>query len=372
MPRYFLILCLLFALPSCLFTKKITFKSDNSIRLSEKDFQDLKGWNEDDHKLALQTFLHSCRKFSKMAQNSPLNGKLLEITAGDCRDVCEIGEVVKQMSAKQTKNFFENWFKLFLVESKSGDEEGLFTGYYEASLRGSFFKNDKYKYPVYAKPKEANFDPNLTRKDIENGALASQKLEIIYVDDAVDLFFMHIQGSGRVILPNGNEVRLAFAGKNQHPFNAISNEMFQRELISREEYNSKGVRNWLKNNPEKAEEIMNLNNSFTFFRIFDSEYVVGAQGVPLTTERSIAVDNEIIPFGAPLWVQTQLKNSDKKEHFRKLMIAQDTGSAIKGAVRGDIFFGYGQESEDKAFTMASKGKYYVLLPINFVDKVVGR
>jgi membrane-bound lytic murein transglycosylase A len=372
MPRYFLILCLLFALPSCLFNKRITIKTSEALRLNEQDFQDLEGWNEDDHKLALQTFLHSCRKFSKMPQNSPLNGKLLDITAGDFRDVCDIGEVVKQMSAKQTKNFFENWFKLFLVESKSGEENGVFTGYYEASLRGSFVKNDKYKYPIYAKPKDVNFDANLTRKDIENGALASQKLELIYVDDKVDLFFMHIQGSGRVILPNGNEIRLAFAGKNQHPFNAISNEMFEKGLISKDEYNSKGVRKWLKNNPEKAEEIMNLNNSFTFFRIFDNEYVIGAQGVPLTSERSLAVDNEIMPFGTPLWVQTQLKNSDNKESFNKLMIAQDTGSAIKGVVRGDIFFGYGEEAENKAFTMASKGKYYVLLPINFVDKVLGR
>jgi membrane-bound lytic murein transglycosylase A len=372
MLRYFFILCLLFALPSCLFNKRITIKTSEALRLNEQDFQDLEGWNEDDHKLALQTFLHSCRKFSKMPQNSPLNGKLLDITAGDFRDVCDIGEVVKQMSAKQTKNFFENWFKLFLVESKSGEENGVFTGYYEASLRGSFVKNDKYKYPIYAKPKDVNFDANLTRKDIENGALASQKLELIYVDDKVDLFFMHIQGSGRVILPNGNEIRLAFAGKNQHPFNAISNEMFEKGLISKDEYNSKGVRKWLKNNPEKAEEIMNLNNSFTFFRIFDNEYVIGAQGVPLTSERSLAVDNEIMPFGTPLWVQTQLKNSDNKESFNKLMIAQDTGSAIKGVVRGDIFFGYGEEAENKAFTMASKGKYYVLLPINFVDKVLGR
>jgi membrane-bound lytic murein transglycosylase A len=372
MIRYFLILCLLFALPSCLFNKRITIKTSEALRLNEQDFQDLEGWNEDDHKLALQTFLHSCRKFSKMPQNSPLNGKLLDITAGDFRDVCDIGEVVKQMSAKQTKNFFENWFKLFLVESKSGEEKGVFTGYYEASLRGSFVKNDKYKYPIYAKPKDVNFDANLTRKDIENGALASQKLELIYVDDKVDLFFMHIQGSGRVILPNGNEIRLAFAGKNQHPFNAISNEMFEKGLISKEEYNSKGVRKWLKSNPEKADEIMNLNNSFTFFRIFDNEYVIGAQGVPLTSERSLAVDNEIMPFGTPLWVQTNLKNSDNKERFNKLMIAQDTGSAIKGVVRGDIFFGYGEDAENKAFTMASKGKYYVLLPINFVDKVLGR
>lgn len=372
MIRIFLIIALVFALPSCLFTKKISIKTQHNLRLTEQDFSELEGWSEDDHKLALQTFLHSCRKFSIIAQNNPLNGKLFNMTPNDFRDVCEIGEVVKNMSAKQTKNFFENWFKLFSIENSKGDSEGLFTGYYEASLRGSFIKTEKYKYPIYSKPKDSDFNPYLTRQDIENGALSKQKLELIYVDDKVDLFFMHIQGSGRVILPNGTEIRLSYAGKNSYAFNAISNEMFNRGLISKSEYNSKGVRKWLKNNPEIADEIMNVNQSFTFFKINESEYVIGAQGVPLTKERSLAIDNEIIPYGSPLFLSTVIKNNNSKENFNKLMIAQDTGSAIKGVVRGDIFFGYGSDAEDKAFTMTSKGQYYILLPINFVDKIMGR
>ncbi|MFZ9470585.1 MAG: 3D domain-containing protein, partial [Rickettsiales bacterium] len=142
-------------------------------------------------------------------------------------------------------------------------------------------------------------------------------------------------------------------------------------LISKNEFNSKGVYKWLSENPEKSQEIMNINSSFTFFKLNDSDQVYGAQGVALTKERSLAVDNEIIPFGSLLWLETHLKD-EKQTKFNKLMVAQDTGSAIKGAIRGDIYFGNGAEAEDKAFTMASNGKYYILLPINLVDKILGR
>ncbi|MFZ9180811.1 MAG: murein transglycosylase A [Rickettsiales bacterium] len=364
------ILLLLF-LSSCLFSKKIHIKNVGNFRLYEQDFKVLKDWENDDHKLALQTFLHSCRKFSKLPQNKPLNGKFFDATAEDYRDVCDIAEVVKTMSKKQTKNFFENWFKLFLVENSYGDDDGLFTGYYEPTLYGSFVQTEKYKYPIYAKPKVETSYINLTRQDIESGALDGQKLELLYVDNKVDLFFLHIQGSGKVILPNGSEIKVAYAGKNQYPFTAISNEMLKRNLISKNEFNSKGVYKWLIENPEKSQEIMNINSSFTFFKLNDSDQVYGAQGVALTKERSLAVDNEIIPFGSLLWLETHLKD-EKQTKFNKLMVAQDTGSAIKGAIRGDIYFGNGAEAEEKAFTMASNGKYYILLPINLVDKILGR
>jgi membrane-bound lytic murein transglycosylase A len=136
--------------------------------------------------------------------------------------------------------------------------------------------------------------------------------------------------------------------------------------------NSAGVLQWLKSNPEKADEIMNLNPAYTFFEIFRGDYVVGSQGVPLTPEKSLAVDSDLLPLGLPFWLETSLKNSEgKKERFEHLMIAQDTGSAIKGTVRGDIFFGYGKEAEDKAFYAAAQGKYFVLLPISVVDRIAG-
>lgn len=361
--------CLLF-LQACLFTTKTIIKGKGNVKLEQIDFTSIENWENDDHKKALQSFNQSCQKFSKMSQSRVIGGQIGEITVGDFRDVCDIADIVKGMSEKQAKNFFENWFKPFLVEDRSGNSKGVFTGYYEASLNGSETKDEKFKYPIYAKPKDLTNEPYLSRREIEEGALENKKLELLYVDDKVDLFFMHIQGSGRVKMPDGNEIRIAYAGRNNQPFTAIGNYMVDKDLIERKDLNAATVREWLKNNPEKADKLMNINAAYTFFRISNGEYVVGAQGVPLAAERSLAVDNEIIPYGFPLWIDTNLKKKDgSKEKYQKLMIAQDTGSAIKGTIRGDIFFGYGKEAEEKAFYMASQGKYYILLPINIVDKI---
>lgn len=368
-----LVLISILLLQGCLFSSKVTIKGKGNMKLRQVGFESLSGWQEDDHKKALSAFLHSCNKFSKMAQNRLVAAQIGNITADDFHDVCDIAEVVKTMNEKQAQNFFENWFKPFLVENRFGSSNGVFTGYYEASLRGSKTKSDVYKYPIYGKPHDLTNEPYLSREEIENGALKNKNLELLYVDDKVDLFFMHIQGSGRVRLPNGVEVRIAYAGRNNQPFTAVSNYMVDKGLIDRSTMSSATVKDWMKRNIERADEIMNVNAAYTFFRIADSEYVVGAQNVPLTPERSLAVDNEIIPYGLPLWVDTSLKKRDgSKEKYSHLLIAQDTGSAIKGAVRGDIFFGNGKDAEEKAFYMASQGQYYILLPINIVDKMQGR
>lgn len=360
-------------LQGCLFYSKITIKGKGDIKLKQVDFASLNGWEVDDHKKALQSFIQSCNKFSKMAQNRLIGGQIGEITVGDFRDTCDIAQVVKTMSAKQAKNFFENWFKPFLVETRFGNSKGVFTGYYEASLHGSKVKSEKYKYPIYARPKDLANDPYLSRKEIEDGALKKKNLELLYVDDKVELFFMHIQGSGRVKLPNGSEVRVAYAGRNNQPFTAVGNYMVDQKMLDRGNLNAATIKEWLKNNPNRADEVMNINAAYTFFKISDGEFVVGAQGVPLTAERSLAVDSENIPYGSPLWVDTYSKKKDgSKEKYSHLFIAQDTGSAIKGVVRGDVFFGHGPEAEEKAYYMASQGQYYILLPINVVDKLMGK
>lgn len=369
MRQAILSLCLLL-LCSCLFSKKIILKGKGDIKISQEEFSNLKGWDEDDHKAALQAFLHSCRKFATLPQNRQIGKQLTEITPADFRDVCDIAEVVKNMSSKQAKNFFENWFRVFAVENRKGNDEGIFTGYYEASLNGSFQKNEKYRYPVYAKPRNFSIYDDLSRSEIEDGALQGKALELLYVDDKVDLFFMQIQGSGKVKLRDGRYIRLAFAARNKQPFVAISNQMYDMGLISRSEQNSAGVRDWLKKNPEQADKIMNINPAFVFFEIFKGEYVIGSQGVPLTPERSLAIDDDILPYGLPIWLNSEIKQKNKREKFNHLMVAQDTGSAINGTIRGDIFFGYGEEAEEKAFYTASTGRYFVLLPINVVDRLM--
>jgi membrane-bound lytic murein transglycosylase A len=370
--KFFLLTFTALLLQGCLFHQKITIKGKGNLQLSQVDFQLLNGWENDDHKKALQALIQSCNKFSKMSQSRSIGGQIADITAGDFRDVCDIAQVVKTMNSKQARNFFENWFKPFLVEKHFGGNSGLFTGYYEASLMGSRVKSEKFQYPIYARPKDLKNEPYLSRKEIESGGLKGKGLELLYVDDRAELFAMHIQGSGRVTLPDGNELRVAYAGRNNHPFVAVSNYMADKGYLKRSELNAASVKQWLKNNPDKADEVMNVNAAYTFFKISDGEYVVGAQGVPLTPERSLAVDSEVIPYGMPLWVETSLKEKNgSREKYSHLFVAQDTGSAIKGITRGDIFFGYGKEAEEKASYMAAQGEYYILLPINVVDKLRG-
>lgn len=364
-------LALLILAVSCIYPK-ITIKGKGNVKLTQVDFSSFSNWSATDHRKALMAFVHSCKHLAKMPQTRSIGVQIGDINAGDFRDVCEIANVVKGMSNSQIQNFFENWFKPFLVATRSGNSKGLFTGYYEADLRGSKIKSAKYKYPIYAKPKDLDSsEPYLTRKQIEDGALKGKGLEILYVDDIADLFFLHVQGSGRVTLPNGAVVRVAFAAKNNQPYTSIGGYFADNNLIARDKISADSIKEWIRNNPEKAGDAMNFNSSYIFFKISDEEYVVGAQGVPLTPEHSLAVDNDIIPYGMPLWVETSFKTSGTKKSYDQLVIAQDTGSAIKGVVRGDIFFGHGVEAETKASSMASSGQYYVLLPNNVVDKISG-
>ncbi len=371
--RFFIIISLFFT-TSCLFSKKITIRSKSNIMLREIDFSELKNWQDDNHLEALLAFSHSCRKFAKMNQSSVIASQLGVITAGDYRDVCEIAEVLRTLSSKQTRNFFENWFRAFEISDRQGEKEGLFTGYFEPMLNGSKNKTEKYQYPVYSRPQNLTANEEyLTRSDIEAGALKNKKLEILYVDNKVDLFFAHIQGSMRVKLNDSREIRLSYAGRNNHRFTAIANPMIEKKLIPRSLANSGSVRDWLKENPDKADEIMNINDAYTFYKVFDGEYVIGAQNVPLTAERSLAIDNEMLPYGSLLWIETKLKNkTGKTQPYNRLMVSQDTGSAIKGVVRGDIFFGNGKEAEEKAFYMANRGRYYILLPISVIEKLLAK
>ncbi len=369
---HFSVLSAILLLQGCLVYPKVTIKGKGNVSLEQVDFQSLKNWEKDDHKKALQAFIQSCNKFSKMAQNRVIGGQIGEITVGDFRDVCEIAQVVKTMSGKQARNFFENWFKPFLVADKSGNSTGVFTGYYEAELNGSRVKTEKFKYPIYAKPKDLTSAPYLTRKQIEEGALNNKGLELLYVEDKAELFSLHIQGSGRVNLPDGTVARITFAARNNQPFIAVSNYMADQGYLERSNLNAATVKEWFRKNPDKADEVMNVNLAYIFFKFSDGEYVVGAQNVPLTTERSLAVDSDVFSYGFPLWVDTNLKKKDgSKEKYSHLFVAQDTGSAIKGVTRGDIFFGHGKEAMERASYMASQGQYYILLPINVVDRMRG-
>lgn len=359
-----LVIFLLFLGTSCFQTDTIiTGKGD--IKLKETTFDQLEDWKKTNHRESLTSFLNSCQKIAKLPQSRAIGGQIDDITAADFRDVCEIGDVVKGLSDRQITNFFQNWFKPYLISNRKNESRGLFTGYYEANLNGSKIKTDKFKYPIYKRPKELNSEAYLTRTEINSGALKGRDLEILYVDDPVELFFLHIQGSGRVKLPSGAVLRISYAGKNNQPFIPVSTYLLDNNFLSKREISAQNIKKWLRENPVIAKEAMNFNPSYIFFKISNQESIVGAQGVPLIKEKSLAIDHEILPYGLPLWVETSVNGND----FNSLMITQDTGSAIKGTVRGDIFFGYGKEAEMKASSMSNYGKYFALIPRNIAQKL---
>ncbi|MES2677566.1 MAG: MltA domain-containing protein [Pseudomonadota bacterium] len=359
------ILTLIFLFSSCSFTSLI-IKGRGDLKLKQVSFEDLPGWKKDQQNRAVISLANSCRQFAKMPEDKQIGGQIGNINVADFHDVCDIAEVIKGMNNQQARNFFENWFVPFEVSNRSGNNKGLFTGYYVPELKGSKVKTEIYQYPIYAKPKNAA-DLDLNREEIEEGALANKDLELLYVDNPVDLFFMQVQGSGRVVLENGVIVRLSFAGKNNLPYSSIGKYIIEKNILGSQSPTYFSIKNWLKSNSVGARQVMNVNQSYVFFKISNSDDVFGSQGAPLMAERSLAVDSEIMPLGFPLWLDINASSP-----YQKLVIAQDTGSAIKGAVRGDVFFGRGKNAEDLAAKMNYKGRYYILLPTAAVDRMVGR
>jgi len=259
--------------------------------------------------------------------------------------------------------FFESTFRPFEVLSNDR-AEGLFTGYYEPELRGSRQCRAPYTVPLYRLPPELavrDKPPFPDRAAIDSGALNGRGLELVCVDDAVDAFFLHIQGSGRVSLAEGGVLRLNVAGQNGHPYVAIGREMLKDGLLAEGKVSMQTIRAWLAANPQAAPGIMARNPSYVFFRevaLAPEDGPLGAEGVPLAPARSLAVDRRFLAYGVPLWLDVDSPIG----RLQRLVMAQDTGGAIRGPVRGDLFWGWGSAAGDIAGRMAHRGRYWLLLP----------
>ncbi len=335
---------------------KLHQKLDEKIILHPVGFSDIEDWVLDDHHEALQAFNKSCKKILARPKDKTIGGVNKIAGVGkDWANVCSRASKVKMVDARE---FFEQYFYPYQVVSSKGDK-GLFTGYHEPNLKGSFKKTAKYKYSVYSLPKN-NHDRSLTRAQISKGKLAGKNLEILYVDDDIELFFMQIQGSGRIHLDNGKVINLGFSGHNNHNYKAISNYMIKHYNVKLSQVSADFIKSWLKKDPVRGQKVMNHNESYVFFHILKQEGPIGAQNVQLTPERSLAIDNRYLPFGVPIWVDTK---NGYNEDFSKLVIAQDRGGAIKGVIRGDIFFGSTHRASKKASVQKHHGKYYLLLPM---------
>ena len=336
-------------------------------------FSDLPGWKSDNLKDVLPAFRKSCRAIGKKK---------------DWQDVCAKAYDIDENDTFAIRSFFETHFIPYRIANENGSETGLATGYFEPLLKGSRVRKGKFRTALYRQPDDllvidlASAYPQLkglrlrgkldgnrvvpyeTRAEIEkSGKLAGH--EIVWVDDVLDAFFLEIQGSGRVYIPESGEmIRLAYANQNGRPYRSIGRYLLDRGELKPGQASSQQIRQWIRRNPERLREVLDFNPSYVFFReerIDDpSEGPKGALGVPLTPERSIAIDPRHIPLGAPVFVDTTRPFSSVP--LQKLMLAQDTGGAIRGAVRADYFWGFGPQAGEMAGKMKQKLKIWLLLP----------
>ncbi|MBK5198011.1 MAG: MltA domain-containing protein [Methyloceanibacter sp.] len=351
---------------------------DAPIGYQSIDFSSLSAWTrDDDHAAAFRAFLNSCRKH---AVANTVTG------APPCAEALAMGS---DLDAGAARNFFESHFTLYCL-NKSSTQPSFVTGYYEPELRGARTWGGRFRIPVYGLPNDLasvvpdlyrasyndrvtgmrmNVDelvPYFTREEIEAGALAGRGLELLYVEDMVELFYIQVQGSGLVHLEDGSRVRLTYAGKNGHPYTSIGKLLIERGEVAAEAMSMDAVKAWLHADRRRGRALMAENKSYVFFRELDAEEgrdgPLGAEGVPLTPERSLAVDPSVIPLGSPILVVADNLSNSGDQHFVRLMIAQDVGSAIKGVGRGDIFWGTGEAAGAIAGRTRHLAWFFLLLP----------
>lgn len=307
----------------------------DDMRRTTISFSDLKGWASDDHAEAYSVFKTTCSRIKDKAWD----------------DVCA-------SSVSDARSFFEENFVPVVIED---GREPLFTGYYEPELEASRTKTDIFKYPLYAPPSDLKRGEQwFSRAEIEAGNKL-RGLELAYLSDPVEAFFFHVQGSGRLSLPDGSSMRLGFAAKNGHKYQSVGREMARRGLLPDHKLSAGSIKEWVRKNPDAGREVLWHNPSFIFFReikdLPESSGPIGAMSRPVTAMRSVAVDPDYTPLGAPVWIEKGGKNP-----INRLMVAQDTGSAIKGAQRADIFYGSGDDAGAQAGVIRDAGRMVVFIP----------
>ncbi len=343
-------------------------------RIRTVTFRELPNWQQDDLSQAWPALLNSCRVLRNQALWDA---------------VCKAAAQAGTPDANTARAFFERHFTPHQVLQNDGSAEGLVTGYYEPLLRGSRTPTEKYRYPLYGPPDDllvvdlsalypelknlrlrGRLDgrrvvPYFDRTEIEMGLAPVKGRELLWVDDPVELFFLQIQGSGRVRLETGETVRIGYADQNGHPYRSIGKWLVDNGELTLDRASMQGIKEWGRRNPQRLTELLNVNPSYVFFRELPDSLSgpLGALGVPLTAERSIAVDPAAIPLGAPVWLATTRPNSPVP--LERLMLAQDTGGAIRGPVRADFFWGFGDEAGQIAGAMKQRGRMWVLLPRDY-------
>ena len=338
-------------------------------------WKDLPGWNQDQQAQAWPPLMQSCGK----RMTDPVWAAL-----------CQTAQTLVHPDDATARRFFETWFVPYETRTQEGRRTGLITGYYEPLLNGSLAPSERFRYPLYRPPPDLvtidlgglypelqgkrlrgrlrgnHVVPYYSRSEIDAKNSALQGQELLWVDDPIALFFLQIQGSGLVRLPDGKMLGVSYADQNGHPYNAIGKCLVARGVLAPVDTNLFTIRAWLQAHPDLAQNVFNCNPSYVFFSLRDlsdagGDEPLGALQMPLTPQRSIAVDPAYIPLGAPVWLSTTLPIAGDTP-YQRLVFAQDTGGAIKGPVRADLFWGAGDYAEQMAGLMKQPGKLFVLRP----------
>lgn len=343
--------------------------------LQATSWQDLDGLQEDNLVAAWPAWLQSCTTLIKRVE---------------WKSVCELANTIKKPNNAIIVDYLTSHFDVYRAQNEDGSNLGLITGYYQPLLKGSRIKSAKYPYPLYREPEDlisvelADAYPELRFKRVR-GKLEGKKLipyrtraeidtdpsplagtEILWINDIIDVFFLQIQGSGVVQLENGDQIQVGYANHNGHTYQSIGRLLVERGELTLDKASMQGIKNWARNHLDQLQELLNSNPSYVFFRELPAGLPgpLGALGVPILAERSVAIDREFIPLGAPIFLSTTEPN--RSTPLKRLMLAQDTGGAIKGGVRADFFWGAGDKAGAKAGAMKQQGQIWVLLPKGFI------
>lgn len=360
-------------------------------------WDDIAGWRDDDHLAAYRAFRVSCKPIAEQ-RNPPPDPKALGISL---RDPCRAAKAADISDAAKARAFFEDHF-LPLRISRLGEDQGFVTGYYEPVIDGSRTQTDVYTVPVYRRPSNLfvrgfrqdspslpnkgqvfrkigrrKLVPYYDRAEIEDGAIAGRGLEICWLKNQTDLLFSQIQGSARVRVEDGSTIRINYDAHNGYPYTAVGRILIDRGIIPKEQMSMQKIREWMEQNPDGAKELRRQNRAYVFFRevqLSDKDEAVGAQGVPLTPGRSIAIDKALHVYGTPFFIEGELpiESEQSKTPFRRLMVAQDTGSAIVGPARADIYYGAGVDAGRVSGRFRHNMRFVILVPKSLDPMARGR
>jgi len=367
--------------------------------LKPASYEQLDGWSSASLPTAFAAFKISCGAITRRSPVDAMGGNAAYGIVADWKEACDAALNSKEVTENTARAFFVRWFNPVQVLNGE-DGVGLFTGYYEPELQGSRKRTPEYNVPLYRRPSDlveadlgqfraslkgervagrvvnGRLVPHAPRKEIVTAGLGSASSPLVYVNDGAGAFFLQIQGSGRIKLTSGDTIRAAYDGQNGHPYTAIGRILVDRGEVPKAELSMQRIRAWMDENPDQADALMNENASYVFFKELPvgdpSKGADGAQGVPLTASGSIAIDLKFHALGSPMWVEARAPGATPEAPdvtLRRLFVAQDTGGAIRGPVRGDVYWGAGQEAESIAGRMAHKGNMFVLLPKPLAAKV---